>query len=183
MKFTATLLSLVTLAISAPAPQIPASGAVIVPSAVSTYSVWTGAIQYNTGKGKIFKNGKTTDVTILLTFTIPAAAVGKTCSFHFYLGTGSTLTGATAFDVFSSLQPAKASTTSWPPGNQRNIQLGRLSAVLPGEATYLAGYPVVAKSYPCPAAGAVGLELVPTDDTTDIEWTQGGTVGAYVLYA
>jgi Ubiquitin 3 binding protein But2 C-terminal domain len=182
MKFTTTLLSLVGLVAAAPAPQIPASGAVITPSAVSDYSVWTGAIAYNTGNGKIFKNGKTTDVTTLFTFTYPGASAGKTCTFHLYLSPASTLTGAKAFDIFSSLQPATKSTTTWPPGNQRNIQLARLSAVLGGEATYLAGYPQVAKSYPCPS-GTVGYEFVPTDDTTDIEWTQGAGVGAYITYA
>jgi len=34
------------------------------------------------------------------------------------------------------------------------------------------------------AAGTVaGYEFVPTDDTTDIEWTQGAGVGAYITYA
>src|ERR1700753_177982 len=99
MKFTTTLLSLIGLAAAAPAPQAPASGAVITPSVLSQYSVWTGAIQYNTGKGKIFKNGKTTDVTTLFTFTYPAASAGKTCSFHLYLSSGSTITGAKAFDI------------------------------------------------------------------------------------
>jgi hypothetical protein len=184
MKFTTTLLSLIGLAAAAPAPQVPASGAVITPTALSQYSVWTGAIQYNTGYGKIFKNGKTTDVTTLLTFTYPAASAGKTCTFHLYLASTSTLTGAKAFDIFSSLQPATYSTTTWPPGNQRNIQLARVSAVLAGEVTYLAGYPQTAKSYPCPAAGTVaGYEFVPTDDTTDIEWTQGAGVGAYITYS
>src|ERR1700743_3094134 len=152
MKFTAAILSLIGLAAATPVPQIPASGAVIPPTALSQYSVWTGAIAYNTGKGKIFKNGKTTDVTTLFTFTYPAASAGKTCTFHLSLSAGSTLTGAPAFDIFSSLQPATKSTTSWPPGNQRNIQLARLNAGLGAEATYLAGYPQVAKSYTCPAA-------------------------------
>jgi Ubiquitin 3 binding protein But2 C-terminal domain len=186
MKFlSVSILSLVGLAASAPAPvpQIPATGNVINPTAVSQYDVWTGAIRYASGAGKIFKNGKVTDTTTLLTFTYPAASAGHTCTIHLYLSSTSTLTGAANFDVFSSLQPATKSTSTWPPGNQRNNQLARMKAALGAEATFLSGYPLAAQAYPCPAAGTVaGYEFVPTDDTTDIEWTQSASVGAYITW-
>jgi hypothetical protein len=185
MKFsTTTFLSLLSLAAAAPAPvpQIPSSGAVIAPSAVSQFDVWTGAIRYASGAGKIFKNGRTTDTTTLLTFTYPTASGGRTCTFHLYLDAASVQTGAKDVDIYSSLQPATTSTSTWGPGNQRNNQLARVAVSKPGDVTYLAGYPQVAKSYPCPS-GTVGYELAPTDDTMDIEWTQSATVGAYITYA
>ena len=127
MKFSlvSSLITFVGLVAAAPAPvpQIPASGNVIRATTRSQYSVWTGAINYNTTTGRIFKDGRTTDITTLLTFTYPAASAGRTCTFHLYLDTASTLTGTRTFDVFSSLYPAARSTTTWPPGNGRNQQL------------------------------------------------------------
>jgi hypothetical protein len=183
---SASILTLLGLAASAPAPLpwIPSGGSTILPAAVSQYDVWTGAIRYASGAGKIFKNGKTTDTTTLLTFNFPAASAGRTCAFHLYLDPTSTLTGAANFDVFSSLQPATHSTSTWPPGNQRNNHLGRMKAALGAEATVLAGYPTAVGGFPCPAAGTVaGYEYVPTDDVTDIEWTQSATVGAYISWS
>jgi hypothetical protein len=180
-----SILALAGLAASSPAPrpQIPATGSFLLPAAVSQYDVWTGAIRYASGAGKIFKNGKTTDTTTLLTFNGTAASAGQTCAFHLYLASTSTLTGAANFDVFSSLKPATKSASSWPPGNQRNNHLGRMKAALGAEATVLAGYPTAVSGFPCPAAGvAAGFEFVPTDDVTDIEWTQSATVGAYISW-
>ena len=97
---------------------------------------------------------------------------GKICTVHFYLDCAAILTEKNQFDIFSSLAPATASKSSWPPGNQRNNHLARVTAIKPGEATYVTGFLAVARSYPCPAANIVaGYELVPTDDVTDIEWT------------
>jgi hypothetical protein len=143
--------------------------------------VETGAINYNVPNGKIFKDEVDSDVTCLLAFTYPVATAGLTCTFHFYLGSGSTLTGANMFDVYSSLQPATQSTSSWPLGNQPNQQIGRMSVTLCSETTYLAGYLHTAASYPCPGDGnAYGYEPVPTDDITDMEWARGGIFGAYI---
>jgi hypothetical protein len=185
MKFFLSIVALASLAASSPAPipQIPATGNILLPTVVSQYDVWTGAIRYATGAGKIFKNGKTTDTTTLLTFNGTSATAGRTCAFQLYLASTSTLTGAANFDVFSSLKPATKSASTWPPGNQRNIQLGRLKAALGAQATVLAGYPTAVSGFACPAAGvAAGFEFVPTDDVTDIEWTQSASVGAYLTW-
>jgi len=194
MKFTTTTTSLLLLlglsaaaptpaAEPAPVPWIPGSGSVITPTAVSQYDVWTGAIRYNVGAGKIFKNNKVTDTSTLLSFAFPAASAGRTCTFHLFLGPASTLTGSPNFDIFSSLQPATASTNSWGPGNQRNNYLGRAQAALNAEAVFLQGYGTAAQSFPCPAAGTTaGYEFVATDDVEDIEWSQAGGVGAYITY-
>lgn len=187
MKLLLTsILTLAGLTASAPAPlpQIPAAGSILLPAVVSQYDVWTGAIRYASGAGKIFKNGKATDTTTLLTFNGTSATAGRTCAFHLYLTSTSTLTGAANFDVFSSLKPAAKSAAAWPPGNQRNIQLGRLKAALGAQATVLAGYPTAVNGFPCPAAGvAAGFEFVPTDDVTDVEWTQSAAVGAYLSWS
>ena len=154
---------------------------IIRPAARSQYDVWTGAILYNTTNGKIFKNGITTDVTTLLTFEYPAATAGLQCEFHFYLDPTATLAGTGTFDVFSSLAPATQSTTSWPPGNQRNQFEGRIQAAEPGEAIFLPGYGNTAQLYNCPTGQTLGMELVPTGDYDDIEWV-GKLAGAYILY-
>jgi len=181
-----SILGLAGLAASAPAPLplVPTSGNFILPTAVSQADVWTGAIRYATGAGKVFKNGKVTDTTTLLTFVGTAASAGRTCAIHLYLASTSTLTGATQFDVFSSLQPATASTTTWPPGNQRNNHLGRMQAALGAEATVVAGLPTAVSGFACPAAGvAAGFEFVPTDDVMDLEWVQSPSVGAYISWS
>jgi hypothetical protein len=142
--------------------------------------VWTGAIDYNTGVGKVFKDGQTSDITTLLTFDFPAASQGMTCEFHFYLDGTAQLSGSGLVDVFTSLAPATAGTTSWPSGNQRNQQVGRLSAANPGEATYVAGFPNAIQSFPCPQ-GTYAIELVGVYDQDDVEWSGSGS-GSYFVY-
>lgn len=154
---------------------------VIRPVARSQYDVWTGAVHYNTTNGKIFKNGKTTDVTTLLTFNFPAATNGQLCEFHFYLDSTATVSGTGTFDVFSSLAPATQSTTGWPNGNLRDQYGGRMQANKPGEAVFLAGYGTDAQLFDCPSSNGYGVELVPTGDVDDIEWV-GSLAGAYILY-
>jgi len=164
----------------APAPQIPSGPNTVRATTRSQYEVWTGAIQYDTGVGKIFKNGVTSDITTLLTFEFPAAAAGSTCEFHFYLDGTATLGGSGLFDVFTSLAPATADTTSWPPGNQRDQNVARLSAANPGEAAYVAGFPNTIQSFPCPN-GTYAIELVGVYDVDDIEWSGTGS-GSYFVY-
>jgi hypothetical protein len=185
MKFTTTtILTIVGLAAAAPSPQGPFQFNKIFPSVVSHYEVWTGAIKFNTGTGKVFKNGQTTDISTLLTFTYPLASVGKTCAINLSLGPASVQTGATEIDVFSSLAPAPGPRSSWGPGNQRNNHLGRIRVNKPGVGVYLAGFPVTGNSFPCPAAGTkVGFELVATDDKSNTVWVQSQFVGAFISYA
>ena len=179
---TTALLGLFGLVSAAPAPvpQIPASGNVVKPSVRSQYAVSAGAISYNTGVGKIFKSGRSTDITTLLTFDFPAAAAGKTCTFHFYAESTVTVTGSGQFQLYTSLAPPTGSTTTWPPGNRRNNHVGTLRVVKPGEATWVDGNPVTAKSFPCPT-GTVGYELVGVYDNDDIAWSGSGS-GTYFTY-
>jgi hypothetical protein len=167
-------LSLVGIASAIPTPQYsaPPPGNTIKPTTRSQYEVSTGAIHYDTPSGKIFKNGSGKDITTLLTFDLPASLQGKTCSFYFNLDATATATGTTQFDLFSSLNPATQSTISWPPGNERNQFMGRLQAVVPGEANYVADVgPTTGASFPCPYGGKFGYELVGAGDQVDIEWT------------
>jgi hypothetical protein len=152
---------------------------IIRPSALSQYDVWTGAVHYGTSRGKIFKNGQTTDVTTLLTFDFPAVPAGRLCEFHFYLDSTATVSGTGTFDVFSSIKPATTSTTSWPNGNLRDQYGGRMQANKPGEAVFLSGYGNKAQLFDCPSNSVYGVELVPTGDVDDIEW-DGAVAGAYI---
>jgi len=178
-----TITSLITLAAAVPAPlphSFPTHPNIVKPSARSQYEVWTGAIHFDTGSGKIFKDGQTTDITTLVTFDFPTESQGKTCEFHFFLDSAATLSGSGLFDVFTSLAPADQDTTSWPPGNQRNEQVARLSAVQPGEATYINGFPNTVQSFPCPT-GTWAAEFVGVYDDDDIEWSGSGA-GSYFKY-
>jgi Ubiquitin 3 binding protein But2 C-terminal domain len=167
-----------TNALPTPQSTIPTGSNILVPTAISQYTVWTGAVNFNTGAGKIFKNGIVSDVTTLVTFDIPASAAGSTCVFHFALDPSATLSGSEQFDVFTSLATATTSTTTWPSGNLRDQYVGRMTAVLNGEATWTPGFPNV-PSFPCPAGQLLAGELVGTGDVDDIEWLQS-VAGPYI---
>jgi hypothetical protein len=168
-----SLLALAGIANAIPTPQSGTGSNQIKPTVRSQYEVSTGAIHYNTPTGKIFNSYAGKDITTLLTFDLPSTLQGKTCSFHFALDAASaTATGTKQFDLYSSLAPATQSTTGWGPGNQRNQFMGRMTAIVPGEAAYVADiYPKTGASFPCPYGGKFGYELVGAGDLVDIEWT------------
>jgi hypothetical protein len=163
-------------------PSLPPSN-IIRPTITSQYNVWTGAVRYNTPNGKIFKDGRTTDITTLLTFDFPAASAGKMCSFQFDLSSDPTaiVSGTAQFDVFTSLAPAHRSTTTWPSGNLRDQHFGRMTARRDGEATWVDGFPTFGKSFPCPAGQTYGGELVGTGDVDHIEWVAANS-GPYIKW-
>jgi hypothetical protein len=156
---------------------------IIRPTVTSQYAVWTGAVRYKTQNGNIFKDGRTTDITTLLTFDFPPASAGKTCSFHFNLSSDpkAKVSGTGQFDVFTSLAPAAYSTTSWPSGNLRDNHFGRMTAHLSGEATWVDGFSTSGKSFPCPAGRTYGGELVGTGDADRIEWL-AANAGPYIKW-
>jgi hypothetical protein len=178
-----SLFSLIAVAVAAPAPapQVPTGPNIIKPSVRSQYYVSTGAISYNTGVGLVSKNGRTSDITTLITINIPAAAVGKPVKFNFALDSATTVTGSGLLDLFSSLQPATASTSTWGPGNQRNIQLGRLHVTKGAAATWVAGFPTASQSYVFNAAGNYGFELVGVYDQDVVSWS-GANNGLWISY-
>jgi hypothetical protein len=154
----------------------------VLPTTLSPYTVSSGAINFNTPNGQIFKNnGQSSDVTTLVTFNFPSESQGKTCAFHFFLPLRGSLSGSGLFDVFTSLAPATHSTTGFPPGNQRNQQVARMQAVLPGEATYVPGFLNTIQSFPCPL-GVWPIELVGVFDVDNIQWP-GSAGGPYVTWS
>jgi hypothetical protein len=161
----------------------PPSFNVIRPKAFSQYDVWTGAVRYNEQRGKIFKDGRTTDVTTLITFDFPAASAGKTCSFHFGLSSdpAAKVSGTGQFDVFISLAPATRSTTTWPSGNLRDQHIGRMRAQPNAAATWVAGFPTFGQAFPCPAGQTYGGELVGIGDVDHVEWL-ASTSGPYIQW-
>jgi hypothetical protein len=173
LLYFATIFSGLVAAVPGSDTQIPIKSKVIRPAVRSQYAVWTGAITYNTGVGKIFKDGRSSDITTLITFNIPNAVVGKKVAFHFYTdaATSAAATGSRQFDLYTSSAPAKKSTTTWPPGNQREKQIGRYQlAKSSGEAALLAEFPQEAASYTFNSAGAYGIELVGVNDNDYIAW-------------
>jgi len=160
----------------APSSPVPTLRATIL----SQYSVWTGAIRFNTRKGKIFKDGTTSDITTLLTFHFPSSSVGRTCKFYFVLGRGSTASGSRQFDVFRSNAPAPGDTAGWPPGNQRGPHLARLEAANSGQAKWVDGPPNSIKSFPCPI-GTWAAELVGVGDKDNIQWSDAAQ-GPYFTF-
>jgi len=174
MKFSTTLLTLVTSALAAPSPNHAIPTYAIRPSYLSQYAVWSGAITFNTGMGQMTKTQTSSDITTLLEFMIPDTAVGKMCTMHLALDDTSTVTGTMDFQVFSSLYPAAASTTGWGPGNGRDQYLGYMTAMKGAAATTL--------SFKCPSAGSHGWEFVPKGDMANIKWTQTMQWGAYMTY-
>ncbi|KAF2198981.1 hypothetical protein GQ43DRAFT_442877 [Delitschia confertaspora ATCC 74209] len=190
MKFTTTsaasVLSLLSLtnALPAPAPldtREPAN--IIRPTALSQYTVWTGAITHDTNRGLILKNnGASSDITTLGTFTIPAAAAGRTCEFGFSLPSSATVSGTGTFDVFTSIKPADGDTSGWPSGNLRDRYDGRVRAVVGGEAQSVEGIlSPLGRPFKCPPAGAVvGGELVGAGDVVRVEWE--GNFGPYFFW-
>jgi hypothetical protein len=161
----------------------PVPSNVIKPTLTSQYDVWTGAVRHKEQRGKIFKDGRTTDITTLITFNFPAASAGKTCTFHFDLSSdpAAKVSGNGQFDVFISLAPATRSTTTWPSGNLRDQYIGRMRAQPNVAATWVAGFPTFGQAFPCPAKQTYGGELVGTGDVDHIEWL-ASTSGAYIKW-
>ncbi|KAH7134045.1 hypothetical protein EDB81DRAFT_803008 [Dactylonectria macrodidyma] len=143
------------------------------PSAIWKYSVRNGAISETTnGEISKYNSNGGNDITTLLTFTYPKAAEGKQCQFAFYLDSTAIVSGSKKLDVFTSNNPAPGPTTGWGPGNQRNINLGRLSVTVPGTATWddVNNAYLTAKT-PCKAEHTVeGFELVGVYDNDYVSW-------------
>ena len=164
------------------APGSNSGSNILRPSVTSQYEVSTGAVTRFTPNGIISKDGKTSDITMLLTFDFPAASAGKMCSFHFDLDRAtSEVAGTGQFDVFTSLAPAQMDTTSWPSGNLRDQHIGRMQAVAGGAATWVEGFPTFGQSFLCPAGQTYGGELVGVSDFDYIQWL-ARTDGPYITY-
>jgi hypothetical protein len=164
----------------------PSGGSSFYPSAIYHYDVSTGAITCGVEDGLIekFPANKGHDITTLVTFTYPEESAGKKCQFEFFLSSASTLEGSGKIDVFTSLNPAPGCKASWPPGNQRNVHAGRLSAHVGAFATWDATYGTSYLTEPtdCKAPGTQeGIELVGVYDEDHVAWFPDGS-GARIIY-
>lgn len=155
----------------------------LAPKVISNYEVSTGAVLFNLESGKIFKSTAqppASDISTLLTLTIPSESAGLTCSFTFY-----SVGAAGSFNVFSSIAPATQDTTTWPSGNLRDQDMGRVTMNTDSNAVVDASLPIEQQApltFPCPAGKTLGLELVGAGDNVDIEWLQGTTGAVGVAY-
>ena len=173
MKITASTLSaILALASSALSAPLETREELIYPTTTSQYNVWTGAVTYNTQQGLIHKsNGQSADITTLVTFDFPSTLAGRTCAFIFELDDTATLSGSKRAQVFTSLAPAYATTTTWPHGNLRDQHLGDLLFNKPGRATVEATYgDANLNGFPCPAGQTIGGELVGRWDEVKVRW-------------
>lgn len=162
----------------------PTSGtavATIYPEYTSQYNVATGAVNFNTARGFVsrsYTNGGA-DSTALVTFAVPAQYSQNWCRVAFGLeAAGSYASGSLKAQLFTSLAPATASTTTWPSGNLRNQNIGAIDVVPGGEAVWQVGSGPAATSngfFPCSlVAGQVfGGEVVPQGDQVEISWPAG----------
>lgn len=166
-------------------PEPPTNA--FTPKATYNYDVGTGAIYCDPLWNLITKadtdNGH--HITTLLTFEYPAATAGKTCQFGFHLAATDVLAGDNGgvIDLFSSLAPAPGCTSSWPPGNQRNVHLGRLKPQLGGDAVFTDKFTTyLTEPTPCPPPGTIeAYELVGVYDNVDVEW-QPSVSGPFIAY-
>lgn len=149
-----------------------------------TYDVGNGKISCDPDT-RIFKhwNNRGHDITTLSLFEYPADVAGKTCQFGFELNHDDILTGSKKFDLFSTLRPTTTCpATSWPPNNNRDQHLGRMTAAV-GAATWDMQFLGVAKPGPCPKPGTVvTYELVGVYDVVEIDWNAANGSGPRIYY-
>ncbi|VUC36548.1 unnamed protein product [Clonostachys rosea] len=174
MLFSKAIITSVIAAVSVSGAPIETRDEVAFkPSALWKYNVGTGAITASV-VGEVDKSNtnRGQDLTTLMTFTYPPEATGKKCQFFFGLHPDDTLTGSKKLDLYTSNKPATASTTTWGPGNQRNIHLGRLNMISGGEATWEGKYNgYLTDKVDCKPAGTVeGFEVVGVYDTDRVSW-------------
>ncbi|KAF9880809.1 hypothetical protein CkaCkLH20_01851 [Colletotrichum karsti] len=182
-KLILTVLAAASAALAAPL-EARQSPSYFTPSATFQYSVRDGAI-YPAGWGYVAKypQNQGYDYTTLLTFTYPQAVAGRKCRLEFVADSGSVYAyGSRQLDVFTSLRPAPAGGASgWPPGNQRDANLGRLAVPESGAATWSAKYGAYLTEFTdCKAPGTVqGLELVGVSDEDIVSFPPSAVRIAY----
>lgn len=107
------------------------------------------------------------------------------CQFEFYLDLNSTVKGSAKIGLFSSIRPLTSNdTVYWSRGNQRGVELGRLSVSPGASATWDATYNeyLTEKKTDCKAPGTVeGFELVGVYDNDYVSWNPS-TSGLRIIY-
>ncbi|KAK2767572.1 hypothetical protein FQN54_003730 [Arachnomyces sp. PD_36] len=176
------LLAAASIAVAVPTPQqdpphIPPED-LIWPAETYRYWVKTGETELDPISGLVQKNGnQDEEITTLVNFQFPEELEGRTCRLRFDLWERDTSEGSKRADVFTSLAPegfSIASEAVWPPGNKRDVHVGRIIANAPGSAVWeqqYHGFP----EFPCPAGRVLGGEFVGVGDKDKIEWDIGVT--------
>jgi hypothetical protein len=143
------------------------------PSKVGLYNTGTGSIApAPAGVVSKFPGDRGQDTTTLLTFTYPPEVAGKKCFFAFYLDSTASVSGSGKIDLFSSLGPAPDFASGWPPGNQRDNHIGRLTACKGDFARWDATYgSYLTEETDCKEPGTVeAYELVGVYDNDFVSW-------------
>lgn len=184
-KLILTVLAATSAVLAAPLEALDTrqSATYFTPSAIFQYNVRTGTID-PVDWGHVAKSPQDqgNDYTALLTFTYPAAAAGKKCQFYFYADGSVAAHDSKQLDVFTSLQPApERGASTWPPGNQRNVNIGRFSIPTAGYATWDAKYGAyLTEPTDCKDPGTVeGLELVGVNEVDFVSFPQAAVRIAY----
>jgi hypothetical protein len=109
---------------------------------------------------------------------------GKTCQFGFKLAPGDVCSGSKKIDVFTNYAPTPGCPMpSRPPGNQGNINIGRMNAAAGAAGTWEAKYGgYLTDPTPCPHGVDAGMELVGVYDVDDVEWANPATGGPRIYY-
>jgi hypothetical protein len=155
--------------------------ATVFPDFTSQYNSKTGAVDFHTASGLVSRstNNGGADITTLVTFTLGNEYQSNTCQLVFDLESpSSSVSGSQKAQLFTSLAPATADSSSWPSGNLRNQNLGAIDVVAHGRATWQAGSGPGATAngyFPCSAiTGQIyGGEIVPQGDNVQISWPAG----------
>jgi hypothetical protein len=156
------------------------------PSQVWLYGASSGRTA-PTSTGMVSKastSGGRATITTLLTFKYPPEVDGLKCQFEFYLDLNSTVKGSAKLDLFSSIRPLTSNdTVYWSRGNQRGVELGRLSVSPGASATWDATYnEYLTEKTDCKAPGTVeGFELVGVYDNDYVSWNPS-TSGLRIIY-
>ncbi len=155
--------------------------ATVYPDFTSQYNSKTGAVDFHTANGQVSRsptNGGA-DISTLVTFTLDEQYAGNQCQLVFDLENPlAYASGSNKAQLFTSLAPATADSSSWPSGNLRNQALGTIDIVAGGRALWEAGSGPGATAngyFPCSAiAGHIyGGEVVPQGDSLEISWLAG----------
>ncbi|KAI1472080.1 uncharacterized protein F4812DRAFT_416525 [Daldinia caldariorum] len=167
MKYTTAALCLVSATFSLAAPTgtstVSARGeqafaGFAVPSIIKNHDVTTN-LNTQDSKTSTVRNGKI-ETSTLYEIPIPQSAAGKTCTLVIHAGSGDSVLGEKALDLFRN---SFTDLANLPSGNLRDTQLARVRF---DDATGFFNFDMVGfanpavESFPCPAGNTLHWETV-----------------------
>jgi len=155
--------------------------ATVFPDYTSQYNSKTGAVDFHTSRGLVSRSPSNSgaDISTLVTFTLDSQYASNQCQLVFDLeDPTSYVSGSGKAQLFTSLAPANADSSTWPSGNLRNQDLGTIDIYPGGRAQFEVGSGPGATTngvFPCSAiTGQIyGGEVVPQGDSDTISWPAG----------